>query len=57
MGTITIYLILSLIVNLIFFILYRKQKELEQLNEQIIKKQEEQINLLKRVDELKKETK
>jgi len=57
MGTITIYLILSIIVNLIFFLLYREQKEREQLQSQIIKNQKKQIELLKRLDELKKNPK
>jgi preprotein translocase subunit YajC len=56
METTTIYLILSLIVNLIFFLLYREQKEREQLQEQIIKKQEKQIQLLEKMDDLKKQT-
>jgi len=56
MEPITIYLILSLIINLILFQLYRVQKRLEQLHEQIIKKQEKLIQLLKRVDEIKKPT-
>jgi hypothetical protein len=57
MGTITIYLILSLIVNLILFLLYREQKGREQLQEQIIKNQKRQIELYKKMDDLKKESK
>ena len=52
----TIYLILSITINILFFLLFRKQESLEQLYKQIVKEQEKQIKLLKELNESKKKT-
>ena len=56
MESTTIYLILSLIINFLLWLLYRRQKELEKLQDQIIKEQEKQLELLNKIAELKQET-
>ena len=55
MEPITIYLILSITVNILLLLLYHRQKELEQLHKQIIKSQKKQIELLNKIAELKQE--